>query len=81
MIVGGQPLFYWLCYRTSQSTCRRAQGDHRDRAQMARIFHAMVSTGKPYGVTAYEEAYRERATRQLKRRAQNFGFELVALAT
>jgi len=48
---------------------------------MARIFHAMVSTGKPYGVTAYEEAYRERATRQLKRRAQNFGFELVALAT
>jgi hypothetical protein len=50
---------------------------------MARIFYAMVTTDKPYqeqGVAAYEEAYRERATKQLKRRAHGFGFDLVAAA-
>jgi transposase len=51
--------------------------------KMARIFYAMVTTGKPYqeqGVAAYEEAYRERAIKQLKRRAHGFGFDLVAAA-
>jgi transposase len=32
------------------------------------------------GVAAYEEAYRERAIKQLKRRAHGFGFDLVAAA-
>jgi transposase len=48
--------------------------------KMARIFYAMVTTGKPYaeqGSAAYEEAYRERTLRQLKRKANNLGFELV----
>jgi transposase len=51
--------------------------------KMARTFYAMVTTGKSYqkqGVAAYEEAYRERAIKQLKRRAHGFGFDLVAAA-
>jgi transposase len=51
--------------------------------KLARIFYALVTRGENYeesAAKAYDEAHRERVIRQLKRRVQNLGFDLVPSA-
>lgn len=48
--------------------------------KIARIFYHVWSTGDAYvdpGVDTYEQKYRERVLKQLQRKAQNLGFDLV----
>jgi len=50
--------------------------------KLARIVHAMISTQTEYhdlGEHYYEERYRDRSLRHLKRKAATLGFQLVAL--
>ena len=47
--------------------------------KMPRISYALVKIGTPYDehcAAAYDEDYRERAVRAIKKRARFFGFEL-----
>ncbi len=49
---------------------------------MARIVYRMLKYGAGYvdqGETAYEERYRDRLLRNLKRRAAELGFQLTAV--
>ena len=49
--------------------------------KLARIFYSMIKHGEEYvdrGQEYYEEQYRERAVKSLKKRAQLMGFVLVA---
>jgi transposase len=51
--------------------------------KLARIFYTQVTRGENHeesGAKAYDEAHRERVIRQLKRRVQNLGFDLVPSA-
>jgi len=48
--------------------------------KLARILYLMLTRGDAYaeaGIDAYEERYRQRALKNLKRRAQTMGFDLV----
>lgn len=52
--------------------------------KLARIFYFMLKYRTPYvdaGATHYEQQYRERTIRNLKRKAATFGLELVPMAT
>lgn len=49
--------------------------------KLARIFYSMIKNGEEYvdqGQEYYEEQYRERVVRSLKKRARSMGFALVA---
>ena len=49
---------------------------------MARLVYAMLTKGTAYvdaGQEYYEERYRSRVLQNLKRKAQELGFELVAM--
>jgi transposase len=51
--------------------------------KLARIFYTLVTRGENYqesGAKAYDQAHRERIIRQLKRRVQGLGFDLVPSA-
>ncbi|MBI1917725.1 MAG: IS110 family transposase [Planctomycetes bacterium] len=51
--------------------------------KLARILYRMLKYGKPYvdqGMEYYEQKYRQRVLKNLKRRAAELGFELVAVA-
>lgn len=48
--------------------------------KLARLLYLMVTRGEAYaevGINAYEEQYRQRALKNLKRRARTMGFDLV----
>ena len=50
--------------------------------KMARLVYAMLTKGTAYvdaGQEYYEERYRSRVLQNLKRKAQELGFELVAM--
>jgi transposase len=51
--------------------------------KLARMFYRLWTTGESYcdpGADYYEQQYRERMVNNLKKKAQSFGFELVAQA-
>jgi hypothetical protein len=51
--------------------------------KLARIIYGMLKHGQEYaaqGMEEYEQAYRERALRNLQRKAKELGYELVAKA-
>jgi transposase len=51
--------------------------------ELARLIYAMLKHGQEYaaqGMEAYEQAYRERAVRNLKRKAEEMGLEVVEKA-
>lgn len=51
--------------------------------KLARLIYSMLRHGTPYvdvGQAAYEQQYRDRVVRNLKRKAQGFGFVLVPIA-
>ena len=52
--------------------------------KLARILYRMLKYGAGYvdqGETVYEERYRDRLLRNLKRRAAELGFELTAISS
>jgi len=51
--------------------------------QLARLIYAMVTRGQAYveqGMEVFEERQREKQMRQLRRRAAQFGFDVVPKA-
>jgi transposase len=49
--------------------------------KLARIFYRLWTSGTAYtdpGINAYEHQYRERVVKNLKKKAQSLGFDLVA---
>ena len=51
--------------------------------KLARVLYSMLRYGTPYvdvGQAAYEQQYRDRVVRNLKRKAQGFGFVLIPIA-
>ena len=51
--------------------------------QLARLIYAMLTKGQPYvekGIEAFEARTQDRQMKALQRKAQKFGFELVAVA-
>ena len=52
--------------------------------KLARIFYRLWTTGHAYtdpGLDVYEQQYRERTLKNLKKKAQAFGLELIPIST
>lgn len=51
--------------------------------KLARIFYHLWTSGNAYvdpGIDAYEQQYRERTLKNLKKKAQAFGLELIPIS-
>ena len=67
-------------YRRLSARIGRGKAVVATAAKLARIIYSLLKNRTPYcdpGQDAYERQYRERALRNLKRRASHLGFELV----
>ena len=52
--------------------------------KLARIFYRLWTSGNPYtdlGIDAYEQHYQERILKNLKKKAQALGLELIPIST
>jgi transposase len=70
-------------YRRMKARKGPAQAVTATAHKIARIYYHLLKTGEEYvdgGAQAYEEKYRERVLRNLKKRARGLGYELVAAA-
>jgi hypothetical protein len=52
--------------------------------KIARLYYRLLKHGEEYveaGIAAYEERYRARVVKNLKKRAQSLGFDLTPVGT
>lgn len=71
-------------YRPMQSRMGAPKAITATAHKLARIFYHLWTSGDAYtdpGIDAYEQQYRERILKNLKKKANTFGFELTAIPT
>ena len=70
-------------YRRMQSRMGAPKAITATAHKLARIFYRLWTSGDAYndpGIDAYEQKYRERILKNLKKKANTFGFELTAIS-